>query len=152
MRRRAGALVVAAALLAGAAGAQQTVQRCESPDGKVTYSNTACPPGTHPVRTIEPEPSPPAVDQKAARERTQRYAREVERLESERKKQEEKAQRERAAAQAKAHKKQVECRKLEARVEDARTAFESATLAKRQDADRRLRRAQAQYDAACGKA
>jgi hypothetical protein len=150
MKRGAGTLVVAAACLAGAAAAQ-TVQRCESADGKVTYSNTACPPGTQAVRKIEPEPPPPAVDQKAARERTQRYAREVERLESERKKEEQNAQRQRAAAEERARKKQAECRKLEARVEDAREAFEQATLAKRQEADRKLRRARDQYEAACKK-
>lgn len=150
MKRGAGAFVIVTACLAGAAGAQ-TVHRCEGADGKVTYSNTACPPGTQAVRNIEPAPPPPAIDQKAARERTQRYAREVERLESERRKQEEQAQRQRAAAQEKARRKQAECRRLQARVEDARAAFEKATLAKRQEADRRLRRAQAQYDAACGK-
>jgi predicted ribosome quality control (RQC) complex YloA/Tae2 family protein len=150
MRRAGRALVLAAAFVSGAANGQ-TVQRCESPDGKVTYSNTACPPGTQAVRRIEAEPPPAAVDQKAARERTQRYAREVQRLEDERKRQEEKAARTQAAAEERTRRKAAECRKLEARVEDAREAFERATLAKRQEADRKLRRAREQYESACGK-
>lgn len=144
-------LALLSAVCLTAAASAQTVQRCESPDGKVTYSNTACPPGTQAVRTIEREPQPPAVDQKAARERTQRYTRQVERLERERKIEEEKAARQRAAAEAKAQKLAAECRKLQSRVDAAKDAFERATLARRQEADRKLRRAQQQYDAACVK-
>ena len=76
--QRAWATIMPLALLAasGTCAAQQ-VQRCESPDGKVTYSNTKCPDGTTPVRSVNTSP-PVAVDeQKAAKERARRDAAEV---------------------------------------------------------------------------
>jgi hypothetical protein len=149
MIRCAGAALACAALLWPAVAAAQPVQRCESPDGKVTYSNTACPPGSQAVRNIQAEPEPSPVDQKAARERTQRHLRAVEQLERTRRKEEEKAERQRAAAQARNEKLAAECRRLEARVQAARSAFEATTLARRQEADRRLRLAQEQYDLRC---
>jgi hypothetical protein len=43
-RQRLGRLTLAALSLAAAAPViAETVQRCESADGKVTYSNTQCP-------------------------------------------------------------------------------------------------------------
>ncbi|MCS7100180.1 MAG: hypothetical protein NZL99_00635 [Burkholderiaceae bacterium] len=142
------ALALAAVAAAGAAIAQP-VQRCEDARGHVTYSNADCPPGTQAVRTLPREPAPPAVDQKAAQARAQRHAREVERLEAERRRREEKAARQRAAEEEKSRRREAQCRRLAMRVEDARQDFERATLAKRQEADRKLRRAQQQYDAAC---
>ena len=59
------------------AASAQTVQRCESRDGKVTYSNTKCPEGTSAVRSVNTSP-PVAVDeQKAAKERAKRDAAEA---------------------------------------------------------------------------
>jgi len=48
-----------ALLVAGAVGAAATIVRCESADGKVTYSDGECPPATKAVRRVEP--SPPVV-------------------------------------------------------------------------------------------
>jgi hypothetical protein len=47
----------------------QSIQRCESADRSITYSNTECPPGTKPVRSLAPaaEPSPEAREAAAAR-------------------------------------------------------------------------------------
>jgi Domain of unknown function (DUF4124) len=137
------ALVAAASLCAPAAFAQK-VERCESPEGKVTYSNSTCPAGTQPVRNIEPDPGPTAADQKAARERAQQHSRELDKLERQRQKEEEKAARDRAAAEAKQAKLDAECRKLDARVRAARADYETATLQDRQQADRKLRSAEAQ--------
>jgi hypothetical protein len=62
------AWIAFAALACGAtAFAQSTVQRCESKDGKVTYSNTQCPSGTTPVRKVNTDP-PVSVEQKRAAE------------------------------------------------------------------------------------
>jgi hypothetical protein len=146
MSARGGALaaLVAAGCFCAVPALAQTVQRCESPDGKVTYSNTDCPSGTQPVRKVEPDPGPTPADQKAARERAQQHSRELDKLERQRQKEEEKAARARAAADAKQAKHDVECRKLEARVRVAREEFESATLQRRQQADRKLRLAEEQ--------
>ncbi|MCS6944351.1 MAG: DUF4124 domain-containing protein [Sutterellaceae bacterium] len=142
------ALVLAVVGAAGAAIAQP-VQRCEDGRGHVTYSNAECPPGTQAARTLPRQPAPPAADQQAAQARIQRYTREVERLEAERRRQEEKEARQRAAVQEKARRREAHCRRLAMRVENARQDFERATLAKRHEANRKLRRAQQQYDAAC---
>jgi hypothetical protein len=153
MRARALAAAVLSgafcALCAGAASAQ-TVQRCESPEGKVTYSNTTCPPGTEAVRTIERDPGPTPAEQKAARERAQQHSRELDKLERQRQKEEEKAARDRAAAETRQAKREAECRKLDARVRAARQELEAATLARRQALDRKLRIAEEQA-AACRK-
>ena len=149
---RAGAMASLAAACSFCASAviAQPVQRCESPEGKVTYSNSTCPDGTQAVRKIEPDPSPTAADQKAALERAQQHSRELDKLERQRQKAEDKAARERAAAEAKQSKKDADCRKLEARVRAAREEFESATLQRRQQADRKLRQAEEQA-ASCRK-
>jgi Domain of unknown function (DUF4124) len=144
------AVFVAAGLLcAGAAGGQE-VQRCESPTGKVTYSNTTCPTGTEAVRTVETEPPPSEADRKAAIERARQRSRELDRLEHQRQKEEEKAARDRAAADAKHSRRDAECRRLEARVREARLEFENATLQRRQLAGRKLQTAEEQA-AACRK-
>jgi len=54
------ATVIAFAFAAGALNsATAAILRCESPDGRVVYSNAECPPGTKLVRKIEQ--SPPVV-------------------------------------------------------------------------------------------
>jgi molecular chaperone GrpE (heat shock protein) len=151
MNRRA----MAAALLGGALGVHcgasaQTMQRCETPEGKVTYSNTTCPSGSEVVRTIEGDPGPTPAEQKAARERAQQHSRELDKLERQRQKEEEKAARTRAAADAKEARREAECRKLDAKVRAAREEFETATLSRRQALDRKLRLAEEQA-AACRK-
>ena len=46
-------------LASGLSPALAAIVRCEAADGKVTYSNTECPPNTKMVRKVEP--SPPVV-------------------------------------------------------------------------------------------
>jgi len=152
MTARSGAIaaVIATSMLCAFQARAQSVQRCESPEGKVTYSNTSCPTGSAPVRNIEPDPGPTPADQKAARERAQQHSRELDKLERQRQKEEDKATRDRTAAEAKQAKRETECRKLDARVRAAREEFESATLQRRQQADRKLRLAEEQA-AACKK-
>lgn len=150
MRLRALAAVLAGGAFCAYAAFAQTVQRCETPEGKVTYSNTNCPAGTEAVRNIERDPEPTAAEQKAARDRAQQRSRELDKLEHQRQKDEDKAARVRAAAEAKQAKREAECRKLDARVRAAREELDSATLARRQALDRRLRVAEEQA-AACRK-
>ena len=138
------------ALLACGAASAQTVQRCETPEGKVTYSNTTCPAGSEAVRTIESDPGPTAAEQKAARERAQQHSRELDKLERQRQKEEDKEARARAAAEAKQARRDAECKKLDARAKAAREEFETATLSKRQALDRKRRLAEEQA-AACHK-
>ena len=150
LRAGATAAIAAAVLFRVPLALAQEVQRCESPEGKVTYSNSSCPPGTQSVRKIEPDAGPSAADQKAARDRAQQHSRELDKLDKQRQKEEEKAARDRAAAESKQAKRDAECRKLDARVQTAREEFETATLQRRQEADRRLRHAEEQA-AACKK-
>ena len=60
-----------AVLACSTAIAQTSVQRCESKDGKVTYSNTQCPAGTTPVRKVNTDP-PVSVEEKRAAEQLAR--------------------------------------------------------------------------------
>jgi hypothetical protein len=152
--RGVAVLGLLAATLSPAASAQ-TVQRCESRDGKVTYSNTKCPEGTSIVRPVNTSP-PVAVDeQKAAKERARRDAAEAKAVDQSRQKEEAKAERA-AADQKKAEDKERQrCEQARRELERARTARASlmqrsaATIEDVQKADKELSRREAEADEAC---
>ncbi len=127
----------------------QGVQRCESPDGKVTYANVECPPGTQSVRKLDDATPPSAVDQKDAKERLARDAKQVEGIERLRKQAEAKQARDRATAEEKARKKAAECKKLDLKSREAKEDFERAALAKKADAERKFKRADAMFRLNC---
>jgi|PlaIllAssembly_1097288.scaffolds.fasta_scaffold209067_1 hypothetical protein len=137
------------------AASAQTVQRCESRDGKVTYSNTKCPEGTSTVRPVNTTP-PVAVDeQKAAKERARRDAAEAKTIDQTRQKEEAKAERA-ASDQKKAEDKERQrCEQARGDLERARTARASlmqrsaATIEEVQKADKELSRREAEADKAC---
>lgn len=95
----------AVALVTAAAAQTGTVQRCESKDGRVTYSNTACPEGTSPVRKVNTDP-PVSVDaKKAAEQRANKDGAALKQIDRERAQQEARDRKqadERAKADAKA--------------------------------------------------
>lgn len=142
------ALACCAVLLAAGAAHGQAIQRCEG-GGTVTYSNGPCPPGTQSARTLAPGAAPDADDAKAARERAQRDARELDRIERERKAEEARADKQRQASAKKDEAKARECRKLALRLEQAKDALARTTLARRADAERKARRAEEQYELQC---
>lgn len=67
-------LLLAGLTLASATGvfAQSAISRCEGADGRISYSNAECPPGTRAVRPVAPAAQPSEQAQKDARERAQR--------------------------------------------------------------------------------
>jgi hypothetical protein len=155
LRHRACAPLLAVALLVacGACLAQQ-VQRCESPDGKVTYSNTKCPDGTSPVRSVNTSP-PVAVDeQKAAKERAKRDADEAKAIDKARAKEETQVQRA-AADQKKAQAKDRErCEKTKrdlAKAMDTRAELhhKPATIQQMQKADSDIAKREAEVARDC---
>lgn len=141
-------LICALVPLGGAAA--QTIRRCEG-GGQVTYSNTECPPGTQPARTVGPTGAPNADDARAARERAARDAKEVERIDRERKAEEARAEKQRQTLAKQEQAKARECRKLELRWRQAQEAVGKATLASRTEAERKARRAEEQYELQCRK-
>ena len=150
-----GAAAFAVLLTMSAASLAQSVQRCESPDGKVTYSNTKCPEGTSAVRTVNTSP-PVAVDeQKAARERAKRDAAEAKAIEQTQKKEEAKAERT-AAEQKKAQEKDRQrCERARGDLERARTTRAglmdqgAASIEQMQKADKELSRREAEVAKVC---
>jgi hypothetical protein len=148
LARRLTIATLAALVSSGVAA--QSIQRCEGARGTVTYANGPCPAGTTAVREVNTAPAISVSDQKSARERATRDAKQLERLQRERKAEENKAEKVRADAARKEEARQRECRKLAGRVESARDVAGSATLAQRTDAERKLRRAQDQYTRDCG--
>jgi hypothetical protein len=72
-----------ALVLPGTLFAQQ-IQRCEDARGKITYSNTECPPGTSPVKALQAAPAPSPEAQQAAREKAAREAQAAQQLGQER--------------------------------------------------------------------
>jgi hypothetical protein len=153
--QRAWATIMPLALLAASSTcAAQQVQRCESPDGKVTYSNTKCPDGTSPVRSVNTSP-PVAVDeQKAAKERARRDAAEAKAIDKARAKEETRDQRA-AAEQKKAQAKERErCDKAKdalAQAKDARAELhrQPATIQQIQKSDSEIAKREAEVARAC---
>jgi hypothetical protein len=90
---------VFAAALAAAAVQAQDVQRCEAADGRVTYSNAACPAGSRPVRSVNTSPPVQVDERRAAQARAKKEMATADKLERERAA--EQAQQERLAAQRK---------------------------------------------------
>lgn len=66
------ALLLAGLMPPAAPVASQTIQRCEAADGRVSYSNAECPPGTRPIRAVAPAAQPSPEAQREARERVER--------------------------------------------------------------------------------
>jgi hypothetical protein len=156
---RSAAIVAVVLATAWTTAAAQTVQRCEAADGKVTYSNSACPDGTKSVRQVNTTP-PIAVDeQKAARDRAKRDAANAKEAEKAREKEleTEEAKAERAAAeQKKAQAKELErCDRAKRDLERARSARatllqqRAATIEEMQKADREISKREAEAAKAC---
>lgn len=98
-------LLLASLALIPAVAAAQAIQRCESKDGRVTYSNTTCPEGTVPVRKVNTEPPISVDDRKAAQERARAegaVARKVEKEQAQQEARDRKEADERAKADARA--------------------------------------------------
>jgi hypothetical protein len=73
-------------LIPGALQAQ-AIQRCEGPDRKITYSNSECPPGTKPVKSLAPAPEPSTEAREAAAARVKRDSEQAAAYESQRQQQ-----------------------------------------------------------------
>ncbi len=118
----------------------QDIQRCESADGKVTYSNSKCPDGTAPVRNVNTSPPVAVDDQKAAKERAKRDSAQVREIDKAREKEAADAKRA-AAEQKKAQTKELErcakARKDLTQAMDARASLrrKAATIQQIQKAD-----------------
>jgi hypothetical protein len=154
LTRSATVFALLAAL--GAAYAQGTVQRCESPDGKVTYSNTQCPAGTSPVRKVNTDPPVRVDDQQAAKERAKKDVAEVKKLEKERAEQEAKDERkanERVKADAKAVERCEHARRDLERARKTRSDLDdrAATVEAMQKADREISKREAEVNKDCAR-
>lgn len=156
---RRAALVLLVLTTTGSPTAAQTVQRCEAADGKVTYSNSACPDGTKSVRQVNTAP-PIAVDeQKAAKDRAKRDAANAKDAEKARDKEREteEANSERAAAEQKKvqAKERERCDRAKRELERARSARASllqqraATIDEMQKGDREISKREAEVAKAC---
>ncbi len=77
MKRSIALLALLLGLALSGAGRAETIQRCEGPGGKITYSNADCPEGTKPIKALQAAPAPTSEAQQAARERAARDAQAV---------------------------------------------------------------------------
>jgi hypothetical protein len=117
------ALLTAGLTFAASPLPAQTIQRCESPEGRVSYSNAECPAGTRPVRAVAPAAQPSAEAQSEARALAERQKEEAKALA---------AQRQPAAVPARPAPSTVPA-------EEARRAADCAYLRAEIDSNRRLR-------------
>jgi hypothetical protein len=145
------------ALILSTAGSThaQVVQRCESADGKVTYSNTRCPEGSSPVRQVNTSP-PVAVDeQKAAKERARKEAADAKSIDKAREQEQARLQREAAEqkkVQAKDAQRCANARRDLERAQATRAVMSeqrAATLDQMQKADREIGKREAEVAKAC---
>jgi hypothetical protein len=128
----------------------QDVQRCESPDGRAIYAQGDCPAGTSAVRALPPAGAPSASDRRAAEQRAHQDARSATALERTRKAEEERQAKTSEQALAKAKKQEALCRRLETRLRLAQQELADARPGKSAEAQRRVRRAEANYVDECG--
>jgi hypothetical protein len=151
-------LAALAALVLAATATAQTgaVQRCESKDGRVTYSNTACPEGTLPVRKVNTEP-PVSVDaKKAAEERARKESAALQQIDKGKAQQEahdRKQADERAKADAKAKERCERTRRELERAQATRADLNAGPLSveKMQKADRDVGRREAEVAKECAR-
>jgi hypothetical protein len=92
----------------------QSIQRCESPGGSITYSNADCPPGTRPVRSLAPAAQPSPEARAAAADRARRETERAAAYEEQRQKQQAEA------AQDNAARRTADCSYLEAEINTTR--------------------------------
>jgi Skp family chaperone for outer membrane proteins len=144
---RAGALTALLLALCTTAAAQTV--RCESPDGKVTYANVACPEGSKAVRTLPPADAPKPADAKAAQERLKADQQQAQKIDRQRQAEEDERARMLAAEAKKKDKRDLACRKLATQVSDAEEDLSRAAINKREAADLRLQKARRQYATEC---
>jgi len=141
------ALLVA---LAAVPAMANDVQRCEGADGKVSYADGACPPGTTAVRTLPPVGTPSAADQQAARQRAQQEVLQAAALDRVRLAEEQRAAREHARQLAAARKTESHCRRLQTSLRYAQEDLAGARPQRRVEAQRRVARAEDLYREDCG--
>jgi hypothetical protein len=132
----------------------QEIQRCESADGKVTYSNSKCPDGTAPVRSVNTSPPVAVDDQKAAAERAKHDTDQLKAMEKTRDKEAADARRtaaEQNKAQAKDRGRCDKASKGLAEATDARAALhrKSATIQQMQKADDEIAKRERDVAKAC---
>jgi hypothetical protein len=134
--------------LMAAAASAQPIQRCEGPDGRVTYSNTNCPGGTRAVREVDTSPAVTGSEQKAARDRAQRDAKALGEIERSRTAEEKAQQR----LLDKAHARNQQCDKLRLRAELAHDDLDAEKVSsKRPPLQKKYERAKKEYEATCPK-
>jgi hypothetical protein len=146
--------VALALLFSPAVFAQSAVQRCESKDGSVTYSNTECPPGSAPVRKVNTDPPVSVEERKAAQERAKKDSSTIKQIDKERAQEEARAKREadqRAKAEAKSKERCERARRdlQRAKTTRAELSEQAATLDKMQKADREISRREADVAKDC---
>ncbi len=148
--RTAIPLACAALLAAGLAGPAAAIVRCESADGKVTYSDSDCPPKTRQVRKVEE--SPPVVvhegSKSAANESEPRPPLRIEKAKP-RRPANPVQQDQQLTAQIAAQ--QRDCEARERQLQHLRDDLAAALPSNRSSAELDLRRAQDEYQALCPK-
>ncbi len=141
-------MVLTALALAGGADAQTL--RCEGADGKVTYAQNFCPPGTQPVRALDPTGKPTPQDQRAATERARGDAKALERIERERRSEESRGARTERTDRVRAEARARACKRLALRVRQAKEDADAAPLSRADTAKRKLKKARENYELECG--
>jgi hypothetical protein len=138
-----------AALLTALTGNAAAIVRCESADGKVTYSNNECPPNTRQVRKIEESPPVVVHDGKTNASRDAE-AKPAQRIEKARPRTTDPA-REDQQLTAQIAAQQRECETRERQLQHLQGDLAAASPASRSSAELALRRAQDEYQALCPK-
>jgi hypothetical protein len=148
-------LLLAGLALIPATLAAQSIQRCESKDGRVTYSNTTCPEGTAPVRKVNTEPPISVDDRKAAQERVKKEnaaAKQVDKEQAQQEARDRKQADERAKADAKAKERCDQARRELERSVASRADLNArpSTAEKIDKAESEIRRRESDLKRDCG--
>ncbi len=143
-------ILVLFSALALAPIAQAQTLRCESADGKVTYAQNNCPPGTQPARVLPPPGQVVPEEQRAAGQRARSDAKALERIERERAAEQAQAARAQKSDRLRAEARARTCKRLALRVKQAKDDADAAPLNRAAEAKRRLKKARENYELECG--
>lgn len=139
-----------AAILALPAGDAAAIVRCESADGKITYSNAECPANTRQVRKVEESP-PVVVHEKGGTDTAASEPRPAQRIEKAKPRAANDPVQQDRQLTAQIAAQQRDCEARARQLQHLQTDLAGALPSNRSSAEMALRRAQAEYQTLCPK-
>jgi hypothetical protein len=123
--------------------------RCEAADGRITYVNGTCPPGSRAVKSVDAPPAPSAADRKQAAQRAAADAKTLDAQQKQQRADEERRNKQVAAAEKQEQGLKRECAQFALRIKHAEQNLAHASPKQRDAAQRKRQQMQETYALQC---